>query len=455
MIALVDPGQLEPRSRHDLGVDRHGDTTFPKPEAFQQIAHAEGFRDVLRLAVEFESHPVSTVSDAVWKFKRKTPLAGALTVWGVKVTEEKARAWAEIDLGALQRNYAQLRQQARDRRVIAVVKANAYGHGVVPVSHALVRAGCDALAVVTLEEARELRQASIRAPILLLAGPLTPQHADELLALQVVPTLLRLQHLEAVAAAAKRAGVRAPVHLKLDTGMGRLGFLPRDLTPILERLGSTPEVGLEGVMSHLAEADDPSSAVTERQRKLFGELLAQVRDAGFEPEWTHIDNSAGIVRGATPDTTAVRPGLALYGADPTLEGGHALEAVMTLCARVCLAKDVPAGMRIGYGGTYETPDATRILTLPIGYADGLPRAAGNRLQVGHRGRRVPLVGRVSCDLATVDVGRVGEGQEGDEVLLFGRRAALELRVEELALAADTISYEILVRIGPRIPRVIC
>ena len=370
------------------------------------------------------------------------------------MTEERARAWSEIDLGALLRNYSRLRQQALDRRVIAVVKANAYGHGAVPVSRALERAGCDALAVVTLEEARELRQAAIRAPILLLAGPLTPGHADELLALQVVPTLMCAAHLEAVAAAAKRAGVRASVHLKLDTGMGRLGFLPQDLTAILERLGSTPEVELEGVMSHLAEADDPSSAVTERQRKLFGELLAQVRDAGFEPEWTHLDNSAGIVRGATSGTTAVRPGLALFGADPTCEGGHALEPVMTLCARVCQAKDVPAGTRIGYGGTYETPAATRILTLPIGYADGLPRAAGNHLQVGHRGRLVPLVGRVSCDLATVDVGRSGEGQEGDEVLLFGQRDALELRVEQLAQAANTIAYEILVRIGPRIPRLI-
>ncbi len=372
----------------------------------------------------------------------------------MKETEETARAWSEIDLGALLRNYSRLREQAQDRRVIAVVKANAYGHGAVPVSRSLERAGCDALAVVTLEEARELRQAAIRAPILLLAGPLTPGHADELLALQVVPTLMCAAHLEAVAAAAQRAGVRASVHLKLDTGMGRLGFLPQDLTAILERLGSTPEVELEGVMSHLAEADDPSSAVTERQRKLFGELLAQVRDAGFEPEWTHLDNSAGIVRGATSGTTAVRPGLALFGADPTCEGGHALEPVMTLCARVCQAKDVPAGTRIGYGGTYETPAATRILTLPIGYADGLPRAAGNHLQVGHRGRLVPLVGRVSCDLATVDVGRSGVGQEGDEVLLFGQRDALELRVEQLAQAANTIAYEILVRIGPRIPRLI-
>ena len=211
------------------------------------------------------------------------------------MTDETARAWAEIDLGALLRNYEKLREQAQGRRVIGVVKANAYGHGAVVVSRALERAGCDALAVVTLEEARELRQASIRAPILLLTGPLTPAHADELLALQVVPTLMRAQHLEAVAAAAKRAGVRAPVHLKLDTGMGRLGFLPEDLTAILERLGSSPEVRLDGVMSHLAEADDSSSTVTERQRKLFGELLAQVRSAGFEPVWTHMDNSAAAL----------------------------------------------------------------------------------------------------------------------------------------------------------------
>jgi alanine racemase len=368
--------------------------------------------------------------------------------------EQKTRAWAEIDLEALARNCGWLRDRAAGRRLIAVVKANAYGHGAVPVSRALVRAGCDALAVVTLEEARELREARISAPLLLLTGPLTPEQGDELLALRVVPTLTQSEQLEVMQSAAQRAGVRAPVHLKLDTGMGRLGFLPGDLSAILERLAAAEDLVLDGVMSHLAEVDDPISAVTERQRKVFGELLAKIREAGFDPDWIHLDNSAGVVRGSTPGTNAVRPGLMLYGADPTLEGGNELEPVMTLCTRVCQAKDVSAGARIGYGGTFEAAGPTRILTLSIGYADGLPRAAGNRFRVGHRGRRVPLVGRVSCDLATVDTGPGGEGKVGDEVLLFGRRDGLEIRVEELAEAVGTISYEILVRIGERIPRLI-
>ncbi|MEE9281632.1 MAG: alanine racemase, partial [Myxococcota bacterium] len=288
----------------------------------------------------------------------------------VSVVAEKARAWAEIDLSALARNLAWLRERAGGRRVIAVVKANGYGHGAVSVARALVRAGAAALAVVTLEEARELRVAGLSAPILLLNGPLTPEQADELLALRVVPTLTTTAHLQAVEAAAGRAGVRAPVHVKLDTGMGRLGFQPDGLSPLLDRLRSAPAVVLEGVMSHLAEADDPRSAGTERQRKVFAELLARVRDAGFDPEWVHLDNSAGVVRGPSPSTTAIRPGLMLYGADPTLEGGHALDPVMTLYARACQAKEVPAGTRIGYGGTFEAARATRILTLPIGYADG-------------------------------------------------------------------------------------
>jgi len=178
-----------------------------------------------------------------------------------------------------------------------------------------------------------------------------------------------------------------------------------------------------------------------------------VRAAGFAPDWIHLDNSAGIARGATPGTNAVRPGLWLWGADPLLEGGHALEPVMSLFARVCHAKIVPPGTKIGYGGTFVARETSRILTLAIGYADGLPRAVGGKIDVGWRGRRVPLVGRVSCDLSSAAVAGDEPVEPGDAVLIFGRAGSLEIPVEELARAAGTNSYEILVRIGPRIPRI--
>jgi alanine racemase len=252
--------------------------------------------------------------------------------------------------------------------------------------------------------------------------------------------------------AAARAGRAARFQLELDTGMGRLGVLPDELGEFLERVKRAKHVRVSGVMSHLACADDAAAPETARQRKLFRDLVARVRAAGIAPEWTHMDNSAGIVRGVTPGCDAVRPGIALYGIDPTLEGGHPLEPVMSLCARVVHAKTIEAGTPIGYAGAFVASERTRILTLALGYADGLPRAAGGKIAVGVSGRRAPLVGRVSCDLATVAAPADDRTAPGDVALVFGRRDGLEVPVEELARAVGTISYEVLVRIGPRVPR---
>lgn len=365
----------------------------------------------------------------------------------------KTRAWAEIDLGALVRNLRAIRARVGGRRVVAVVKANAYGHGAVPVARALAADGCDAFAVISLDEAEELRDAGVRQPILVLGGLLEPGEAHTALAREVTPVVSRVEALGWLAAAAARAGRPAPFHLKLDTGMGRLGLSPDDLPGFLARLAATPGARLEGVMSHLAEADDPHSSATAAQRARFAALVAQVRAAGFAPDWIHLDNSAGSARGATEGCNAVRAGLWLWGVDPTLEGGNALEPVMSLFARVCHAKTAPAGAKIGYGGDFVACEASRILTLAIGYADGLPRAVGGRMEVGWRGRRVPLVGRVSCDLATAAVPGTERVEPGDAVLIFGRSGELAIPVEEVARAAGTISYEILARIGPRVPRI--
>ena len=366
--------------------------------------------------------------------------------------EARGRTWADIDLAALARNYRAIRARATGKRVIAVVKANAYGHGAVLVARALVDEGCDAFAVISVEEAAELRAARISAPVLVLGGVQSAAEADTALSLDVEPVVSRVEALDWLAAAAARAGRACRFQLEFDTGMGRLGVLPDEVPAFLSRVARAKGVRLSGVMSHLARADDASSSETARQRKLFAELVSRVRASGFSLDWTHMDNSAGVMRGTTDGCDAIRPGISLYGVDPTLEGGHAGEPVMSLCARVVHAKIVPAGTAIGYAGEFRAAERTRILTLAIGYADGLPRAAGGRATVGLRGRRAPLVGRVSCDLATVAVAPDDPSAAGDVALVFGRRDGFAVPVEDLARAVGTISYEVLARIGPRVPR---
>ena len=361
--------------------------------------------------------------------------------------------WAEIDLAALRNNLGWVERHAGQRRVLAVVKADAYGHGAVEVSRALVAAGCDALAIATMQEARALRAASIRVPLLLLQGLHAPDEADEALRLELTPAVGRLDALDPLEAAARRAQRSFALQLKVDTGMTRLGLALDEVTPALERLAKSESLALAGLMSHLADADDVASPTHPKQRERFSAVLAQVHAAGFAPEWIHLDNSAGLVHGPTPETTAVRVGLLLYGADPTLEAGLKLAPVMNLYTQVLHAKNVPAGTRVGYGGIFEASEPTCILTLPIGYADGLPRAAGGRFSVGVRGRRMPLVGRVSVDLAAVDAGPASDVEVGEEILVFGRRKELVIPVKELASAVGTIPYEILVGVGPRVPRI--
>jgi alanine racemase len=363
------------------------------------------------------------------------------------------RTWAQIDLGALRRNLRALRARAPGRRMIAVLKADAYGHGARLVAGALEAEGCEAFAVMTLGEAAELRAAGVRAPILLLEPLLRPQDADVALAQDLAVVVSRPDLVDWLDAAALRAGRDARIHVKLDTGMGRLGLAPADLPVLLERLRRAPRVRLEGACTHLAEADDPRSPVTAQQRARFAELVAVLRGAGFSPSWIHVDNSAGIARGCTPETNAARPGISLWGIDPTREGGHALEPVMSLWTRVCHVKTVAPGTRIGYGGEHVARETERIATLALGYADGLPRAVGGKIEVGWRGKRLPLVGRVSCDLVTAAAPGDAPIEPGEPVLVFGRSPGLDLPVEEVARAAGTIAYEILVRIGPRVPRV--
>jgi alanine racemase len=372
---------------------------------------------------------------------------------------------ARVDLDALRSNYRSLEQLAAGRKVIAVVKADAYGHGVIPVARALCQMGCSMLAVVTLKEAMELRAAQIKVPILLLGGVGTAQEASRVLALNLVPVLHHRRHLEFVAQAVQAAqGQSTPcdVQVEVDTGMRRMGVSVSEAEAFIAELAATDGIRLQGVFTHLACADEEDLAPTREQLRLFSDLLDRLEGRGLLPPEVHVLNSAGLLASAAnPEflerSTAVRPGLSLYGVLPAPHFPQVLEPVMSVTARVAQARDLSEGDAVGYGATHRCPKPTRVLTLPLGYADGVPCHLANVGEVLVGGERRPIVGRVSMDLITIDAGAdegKGSASLGEEVLFFGKNAQGCLRVEEVAAAANTISYELLVRVGRRVPRVI-
>ena len=372
---------------------------------------------------------------------------------------------ASIDLDALAGNLAEARRLAAGRQVIAVVKADAYGHGAVAVVQRLIASGCTRLAVATLAEAAELRGARVELPILVMGGVHGPGEAADAAALGVSAAVQRAGDLPLLArAAAERGGAPLPVQLEVDTGMRRMGVGPEEAPRLLEQLSRHEGLVLEGVYTHLACADETDLASTRAQLALFAEILRAARSRGVALGLVHAANSAGVMAGADlaadtpPEINAVRPGLMLYGVSPAphLAERARLAPVMSLRSRVCSVRHVRAGDPVGYGATFRSVGRGRIATLPAGYADGVAWSLGNRGVALLRGRRTPIAGRVSMDLTTLDVGDAPV-EIGDEVVLFGRSrsgASGGLPVEEVARAADTIPYELLVRVGRRVPRVL-
>jgi alanine racemase len=366
---------------------------------------------------------------------------------------------AEIDLGALTRNLQTLQTAAPGVDVLAVVKADAYGHGAVPVSRALEAAGVRFLGVALVEEGLALRQAGLKSDILVLGGAY--EGSWELMLEQgMIPVVFRPEHLSALDAASAARGTTARAHLKVDTGMGRLGVLPPDVPAFLEAARSCRRLSLEGLCSHFANADLADAALTEQQILRFRTALGQMRAAGFEPRWRHLSNSAGLL--ALPEArdgmemNVARPGLALYGLQPApwLRPPRVLEPVLSWKTSVVHLKTVPAGTPISYGSTWTAPRPSRIATLPVGYADGWSRLLSNRGAVLVRGRRAPIVGRVCMDLCMVDVTDLPGVEVGDEVVLIGRQGAEAQDAHQLAALESTIAYDVLCAIGARVPRVV-
>ena len=364
---------------------------------------------------------------------------------------------ATIDLQAVADNYAEARRLGGGRKVIAVVKADGYGHGAVPVARRLVSAGCAHLAVVTVAEAAELRAAAIDCGILVLGGVHDAAEAADVVELAVTPVIQHAGHIGLLSQIARERRAPLPVQIEVDTGMRRMGLAAEDAPALLERIAREPALELEGVYTHLARADEENLGPSLDQLELFSEILSAVQARGIDPGQVHVANSAGLLAtsdlaaGLPAQVNAVRPGLMLYGVHPAahLRGRAALAPAMTLRTRVSNVRHVRPGDAVGYGGTFRAPRRGRIATLPIGYADGVPWSLGNRGSVLLRGRRAPIAGRISMDFVTLFVGD-DPVEIGDPVVLFGDG----LPVEEVAETAGTISYELLVGIGGRVPRVV-
>ena len=366
---------------------------------------------------------------------------------------------AEINLEALRHNLRVVRKSSGDARVWAVIKADGYGHGAPAIARTLERARVDGFCVALLEEAIELREAGIVAPILVMGGHYGTAH-EEVIARGLVPVVHDLDQIAAFARLVRAGTASGPidVHLKVDTGMARLGVTMQKLPEVAAKLGDYPEVRVRGLMSHLASADAPSQEETAYAVAEFERATSLLAQHGIHPETRHVANSAAILRGAAP-FDAVRPGIALFGIAPDV--AHVpltteLKPVMRVRTEIVALRDLEPGAPVGYGATWRAARASRIATVPMGYADGLSRQLGDRGHVLIRGKRAPIVGAVSMDMAMVDATDIAGAALRDEVVVLGAQDGPLGRefigAAEIAERAGTIAWEVLTSISRRVPR---
>lgn len=360
--------------------------------------------------------------------------------------------WAEIDSTAIAHNVRNIRQLVSKRtQVCAVVKADAYGHGAEEVARVALASGADRLAVAIVNEAIALRQAGFIVPILVL-GYTPAWQAAEVIEHDITQTIFSLEAATALSQAAVAAGKTAKVHIKLDTGMGRIGILPEEAGQFAAAVAKLPGLEIEGVFSHFAVSDDATERrFTQEQFTLFLQGVARIEAQGIHVPIRHIANSAAVLDMPETHLDMVRPGIILYGLWPSDDVSRPidLKPAMRLKAQVGFVKEVPAAASISYGRTFTTARPSRIATLPLGYADGWSRVLSNAATVIIRGQKAPLVGRVCMDQCMVDVTDIPGVLPGDTALLFGGR---ELPVEAVAASIGTINYEVVCMIGKRVPR---
>jgi alanine racemase len=390
-----------------------------------------------------ETHPASPITHA-----RSTT-----------VLYDSRPTFAEIDLSALRHNFRTIRSSIPNRtEILAVVKADAYGHGFMDISRELENLGVDAFGVAFLVEGIQLRKAGIDRPVLLLGG-IYPGQERKCVGYNLSTAVFTLEQARALNQAALKLFRKARIHLKIDTGMGRLGISYADVPSFMQELKKLPGIELEGVISHFASADELDESgqyYTRLQAERFAWALGEVRQAGFVPRYVHIANSAAALLRDIPGCNLVRPGIALYGAlpSPDFRGKLDLRPVMRLKSRIAMLKWVEEGSTISYARRFTAGGRSLIASVPVGYADGYPRALTNRGEALVRGQRARVAGTVCMDWIMLDVTAVRDAAAGDEVVLIGTDAAGNcIPAEELAQAAGTIPYEIFCGISKRVPRV--
>jgi len=369
----------------------------------------------------------------------------------------------EIDLVALEHNLLQVRQRVQHRKILAVVKADAYGHGAVEVARALASAlfsdplhgpesGVSMLGVAYLDEALSLRQAGLTLPILLMTG-CSVEEIPDLVRHRITPVLFDMRTVTALSQYLAARHRTMDVHIKIDTGMGRLGVPVSDALDFIRKSRAQDGIRVEGILTHFAEADLQDLAFAEEQLALFEALLSCLAQEGIAIPYCHIANSAAIIRLSSAHLSLVRPGLMLYGYMPIVGGAPPrLCPIMQVRTRVLAIKNMRAGTPISYGRTYITPRDCRIAVTSIGYADGYPRALSNRGIMLASGRRVPVVGRVCMDMTMIDVTMAPSLQVGDWVTVIGSEGDSAIWADELARLCETIPYDILCGLGNHLPR---
>jgi len=361
---------------------------------------------------------------------------------------------AFIHLDHLTYNLRLLQKQAGGSQVWPVLKANAYGHDAAMVAAHLARLGCPTLCVADVEEAIALIEGGSRATFIILSATL-PQHSEALVAYDCQPVVCTLDMVDALAAVGKKFGKRVAVHIKVDTGMGRLGIQPETLVPFLDHCRNFPEIEVRGLMSHFPRADEADKSYSTAQLARFRRVVELTKSSGIKTY--HMANSAAIF--ALPDShfDAVRPGIALYGLQPSAVADGAaseLKPVLELKTHVIFLKEVGAGVGLSYGHAFHTQRPSLIATLPIGYGDGLSRNLSGRIDVLIHGVRCPQVGRITMDMSLIDVTALrGQVELGDEAVVIGRQGTEEISADELAAHLGTINYEIVTAISHRVPRV--
>jgi alanine racemase len=368
--------------------------------------------------------------------------------------------WVEISLGKLRRNFARVRELAGKRAVMAVIKADAYGHGAVAVAKSLAECGVDWFGTATVEEALELRAAGIQQPVLLLGGLYMSDPAD-LIEYRLTPSVSSTARLDTYAEVAQRFSKPIEFHLKIDTGMGRLG-MPLDLlTSFVKHYRELPGLRMTGVFTHLASAEDLVATQTDEQLARFDLALETLRWFKIDPQWVHISNAAALMTRPNLPENLVRIGALFFGYCLPIRFPHAtkplempaFEPVLTFKSRVVYLKDVPSGTPLGYSAAFHSRRPSRIATVPVGYADGLNRALSSRGNAIVRGQRGRIVGNISMDLTLLDVTDIPGVAVGDEVILIGNSGAAEISAMDIARVLGTVPYEVLCTIGKRVPRI--